>query len=121
MADGSFLVVPFDRNADGKLQPGAPARLATEDEAEFAAELFVNFHAGIAVIGDPDDEFAEPRLVQTFGRIPSRTLAIFDIEATSRFSGRSVARSRKLKLRPVGKGTENGRRPASLSALCWRS
>lgn len=120
MASTSFLIVPFDRNADGKLEPGTPARLDAADAATFAAQMFASFHDGIAVIEDPEDAFSEPRLVETFGRVSSKTLAIFDIEPNSRYSGRPVPRLRKLKLRPVGKGSENGRRLSNPGSLCWR-
>jgi hypothetical protein len=121
MAGTSFLIVPFDRNADGKLQPGAPARLFTEDAAEFAAQQVADFHAGIAIIAEPDGEFEEPWLVLTFGRIPVGTLTMLEGETTGSDRGRPVTRLRKLKLRQVGKRSENGRRLASLSSLCWRS
>lgn len=77
----SFLIIAFDRNPRGKLQPCAPARLHDKDAAEFAARLIAGHHAGVAVIEEPRRVFAEPRLVATIGKIPVETLAIFGVSS----------------------------------------
>ncbi|MGO9391378.1 hypothetical protein [Rhodoblastus sp.] len=84
MGETTFLIVPFDGNAEGKLQPGAPARLDTDDAARFAARQFADFHAGIVIIEEPVAAFVEPRLVATIGRVPAETLEIFGTKAKAR-------------------------------------
>jgi hypothetical protein len=106
MFETSFLIVPFDYNADGKLQPGAPARLDTEDAAEFAAQQVAIFHAGIAVIEEPARDFAEPRLVATFGRIPVETLEVFRTETKVRACGRLADRALNFVTRAAGRHPE---------------
>lgn len=106
LGETSFLIVPFDCNADGTFQPGAPARLDTEDAAEFAAQQVVNFHAGIAIIEELVGDFVEPRLVATFGRIPAETLEIFGAETKVRKRGRLADRVMNFITRTAGSTAE---------------
>jgi hypothetical protein len=103
LGETSFLIVPFDRNADGKLRPGAPARLDAEDAAEFAAQQVARYHAGIAIIEEPASDFAEPRLIATFGRIPAETLEIFGTETRVRKCGRLADRVLNFVTRAAGR------------------
>jgi hypothetical protein len=81
MVGVSFLLVPFDYNSDGKLQPGPPRRLPSMAAARTAGRRGKRSHAGFAIIEDRADATIEPRLMATFGRISDETLAIFDREA----------------------------------------
>ncbi len=73
MAEPIFIVVPFV--ADGtSLHPVSPVRSRFEGYARAVAEQAALTYAGVAVIEQPPDEFAEPRLVEAIGRVPATML-----------------------------------------------
>jgi hypothetical protein len=73
----SFLIIPFDRDALGRLQPGSPIRFGAEGEARFNARKVARCHAAVAVLEERSDALGEPRLIAVSGRLPAETLAIF--------------------------------------------
>ena len=119
MVETSFLVVPFDHNTDGNLRPGSPVRLDTEEAAEFAAQQVAEFHAGLAIIEDPADEFGEPRLLAIFGRISDETFAIFGAATRVRKCGRLFDQAWDFVTR-VASGNWEAERAASCNAAISR-
>jgi hypothetical protein len=73
----SFLIIPFDRDALGRLQPGSPIRFGAEGEARFNARKVARSHAAVAVLEERSDALGEPRLIAVSGWLPAETLAIF--------------------------------------------
>lgn len=74
MAEPTFIVVPFVAGRGASLHPGSPVRVRIEAYARAIAKQAAPVYAGIAVIEQPPDEFAEPRLVKTIGRVPEAML-----------------------------------------------
>lgn len=120
MGETTFLIVPFDCDADGKLQPGAPARLETEDAAAFAVEQFASFHAGIAIIEEPLDIGIEPRFVAAVGRIPAETLKIFGLATKIRNRVRLLDQARDFALRAAAGVSVRRNKRRALGALSGR-
>ena len=77
MSEYSYIIVPFDPDATGRLQPGEPTHSSAANEALDPAARCSSISAGIAVIAMPADDWAEPSLIATFGRVPAATLDIF--------------------------------------------
>lgn len=102
MSDKSFLVVPFDRDANNALRPGPPARLETREAARFAAQQVASFHAGIAIIEERRDAFVEPRIVEILGSVSPATVAMFGTAARVGKCGRVADRVREFMNRTAG-------------------
>ena len=74
MAASTFIVVPFEPGAGTSLHPAPPVRVRMEASARAVAEQVAPVYAGVAVIEQPPNEFAEPRLVKAIGRVPKAML-----------------------------------------------
>jgi len=74
MSELTFIVVPFVAGGGTSLHPGSPICVRIEAYARAVAEQAAPVYAGVAVIEQPPDEFAEPRLVKTIGRVPEAML-----------------------------------------------
>jgi hypothetical protein len=74
MAGATFIVVPFVAGGGTSLHPVSPTRVRIEAYAQAVAEQVAPIYAGVAVIEQPPDEFAEPRLVKAIGRVPKAML-----------------------------------------------
>ncbi len=94
MRETSFLVVPFDADAEGELRPGSPARLDTWEAAHFAATQVVSYHSGIAVIEEPEGAFAEPQILEILGSVSPATVKIFGARSKLQNCGRLAERMR---------------------------
>jgi hypothetical protein len=102
MRETSFLVVPFDADARGELQPGSPARLDTWEAAHFAASEVAGFHSGLAIIEEPDDDLGEPHIVEILGMVSPATVQIFGASSKAPNGGGLVDRMRNFMSRAVG-------------------
>jgi len=71
-----FIMVPFVAGAGGALLPGQPIRARAKRNALAIAAKAARLYAGAAVIEQPADDFAEPRLVDTAGRVPATIAAL---------------------------------------------
>ena len=74
MAGATFIVVPFEAGEGTSLHPASPMRVRMEAYARAVAEQVAPVYAGVAVIEQPPNEFAEPRLVKAIGRVPKAML-----------------------------------------------
>ncbi len=70
MADPTFIMVPFLAGGGEELHPGSPLRFGIEAYARAVADSAAPLYAGVAVLEEPADAFAEPRLVEARGRVP---------------------------------------------------
>jgi hypothetical protein len=74
MAGPTFIVVPFEAAGGTSLHPASPVRRRMEASARAVADQVALVYAGVAVIEQPPDEFAEPRLIKAIGRVPETML-----------------------------------------------
>jgi hypothetical protein len=75
MGTPTFILIPFKAGARGKAKAGTPQTFRDEGKAVTAADRLLPRVQGAVVIETiAGDEFAEPRLVKTFGSVPEAML-----------------------------------------------
>ncbi len=75
MGKPTFLLITFTAGARGKAKAGTPQSFRDEGKAISAADRVLPSVQGAIVIETiVDDEFAEPRLVKSFGVVPEAML-----------------------------------------------
>ena len=66
-----FIVIGFSRGPRGQLRADPPQQFKVVERAEDAAERLLSRCVGAAVLEQPVDEFAEPKLVTALGELPA--------------------------------------------------
>ena len=69
-ATSTFIVISFAPNRRQQLQPSPAQQFKVLDRAVAQAERAIGRAVGSVVLEQLPDEFAEPRLIKAFGRLP---------------------------------------------------